>query len=139
MIILALDFGEKRIGMAVSDSLGIIAVGLSTLERKDEASDLAAIDEVARERKVEKIVLGMPLHMSGREGIKAKEVLAFKEILSSKTGLPIDLYDERLTTVQAERVLLEADLSREKRKGKRDQLAAQIILQSYLERMRGIE
>ena len=136
MIVLALDFGTRRIGMAVSDPLGIVATGLPTLERKELDQDLKYIQKVVEERKVQKILLGFPIHMSGRVGIEAQAVLEFKELLIEKSGLSIELIDERWTTVEAERTLLEGNLSRKKRKNKIDQVAAQIILQTYLERMR---
>ncbi|MBI1871405.1 MAG: Holliday junction resolvase RuvX [Chlamydiae bacterium] len=136
MIILALDVGSKRIGIAVSDPLGMIATGLPTLERQDLAWDLEAIQKIVNERKVQMILLGLPLHMNGRHGKEADEVLKFRDDLMEKTHLPVEVIDERWTTVAAERTLLEGDLSRKKRKGKIDQVAAQIILQSYLERER---
>lgn len=133
MIALALDVGTKRIGMAFSDPKGLIAFGLPTLERKDFATDLAAIEDIVSKRKVEVVVLGWPLHMSGEIGTKAQEILAFRDDLKTKLNIPIELMDERWSTVEAERTLLEGDLSRKKRKSKIDQVAAQIILQKYLE------
>lgn len=136
MTVMALDMGEKRIGIAVSDPLGIIAIGLPTFERKNLDQVLDHIQKIATERKVGTIILGFPLHLSGRKGKEADSILEFKDILKDRTGLTVELIDERWTTVQAERILLEGDLSRGKRKKKIDQVAAQIILQTYLERER---
>jgi putative Holliday junction resolvase len=122
--------------MAVSDPLGIVATGLPTLERKELDQDLKYIQKVAEDRKVQKVLLGFPIHMSGRLGIEAQTVLEFKELLIKKTSLSVELIDERWTTVEAEKTLLQGNLSRKKRKNKIDQVAAQIMLQTYLEQMR---
>ena len=136
MIVLALDVGKKRIGMALSDPLGVIATGIPTLERQTLAWDLEQIQKIASERKVQRIVLGLPLHLDGRMGKEAQEMLVFKDEIHDKTRLPVEMFDERWTTVQAEKSLLEGDLSRKKRKERIDRIAAQLILQGYLERMR---
>ncbi len=134
MIILALDVGEKRIGVAVCDPMEIITIGLPTIERQDIESDFKRLQDIVKDRKVDLIVLGLPLHMKGELGIMAQKILEFKEILEKNIQLPVECMDERLTTVEAQRVLLEGDVSRKKRKTKIDQIAAHLILQKYLER-----
>ena len=133
MRILALDVGEKNIGLAISDELGLTAQGRPTLryQTKDEA--ICAICDIAEENRVTEIVVGMPINLNGSLGKKAKEVASFTEDLKKRINLPVKVWDERLTSVQAERVMLEADLSRKKRKKNIDRLAAQLILQGYLD------
>lgn len=131
--ILALDVGEKRIGLAVSDPLGITAQGLEVLIRKDPQTDLARLLEVAREWHVQEIVVGVPRHMDGREGKQAPAIMALAQALGDALGARVTPWDERLTTVEAERVLLQADMSRRRRRRVVDQVAAVLILQSYLE------
>lgn len=133
MRILALDVGEKNIGLAVSDELGWTAQGLPNLQRKAQDQDISAILNTAKEKVVGEIVVGMPINLDGSLGKAAKEVTVFLEDLKKKTTLPVKVWDERFSSAQAERVMLEADLSRRKRKKKIDQLAAQLILQSYLD------
>jgi putative holliday junction resolvase len=134
--ILALDVGEKRIGLAVSDPLGITAQGLGVLHRKDLESDLARLVELARGYPVQEIVVGLPRHMDGRPGKATESILALAQALEAALGVKVVTWDERLTTVEAERVLLEADLSRKRRRQVVDQLAAVLILQGYLEHRR---
>lgn len=131
--ILALDVGEKRIGLAVSDPLGITAQGLGVLIRRDRESDLARLLEVAREYHVQEIVVGFPRHMDGRPGKQAAAIMELGRTLGVALGVPVASWDERLTTVEADRVLLQADLSRRRRRRVVDQVAAVLILQSYLE------
>jgi len=131
--ILALDVGEKRIGLAVSDPLGITAQGLGVLLRKDWESDLARLTELAREYRVREIVVGLPRHMDGRPGKATGEILELARALATALGVQVVTWDERLTTVEAERVLLQADVSRRRRRQVVDQLAAVLILQGYLE------
>lgn len=133
MRILSLDVGEKRIGMAVSDVLGIIAQQLETLTRTNEESDFKRIRDIVRERDVSEIVVGFPLNMDGTEGPKAAEINKFIEGLKKECSVSIKIWDERLTTREADRILREADVSRKKRKKLDDKLAAQLILQSYLD------
>ncbi len=133
MRIMGLDFGTKRMGMAISDELLITAQGLNSLYRKELKSDLDEIVRLAREKGVSEIIVGLPLNMDGTYSAKTKEVVAFLDELSKVVSVPVKTWDERLTSVQAERVLLEADMSRKKRKKLSDKLAAQIILQSYLD------
>jgi putative Holliday junction resolvase len=131
---MGLDVGEKRIGIAISDPMGWTAQGHSTLHRKRLQNDLMLIKEICEEHEVEKIVLGFPLNMNGTVGPKAIEVQTFGDQLQQITGLAIDYWDERLSTVSSERVLIDADVSRKKRKGVIDKLAAVTILQGYLDR-----
>jgi len=131
--ILALDVGEKRIGLAVSDPLGITAQGLEVLTRKDRATDLARLLEVARQWRVQRVVVGLPRHMNGRLGQAAPEILALVETLKEALGVEVVTWEERLTTVEAERVLIQADVSRRRRRQVVDQLAAVLILQNYLD------
>jgi putative Holliday junction resolvase len=131
--ILALDVGRKRIGLAISDPLGITAQGLPTVQRVRIREDLEYIAGICRDREVRLLLVGRPLHMSGdesRQGIYTKE---FAERLSVYTGLPVEFVDERLTTVQAERVLRESGVSIEKRAKAVDRLAAVLLLQGYLD------
>lgn len=133
MRIMGLDFGTKRIGIAISDELMITAQGINSLQRKILKSDLEEISKLAQGNNVEEIIVGLPLNMDGTYSAKTKEVVEFVEELTKTVSVPIKTWDERLTTMQAERVLLEADVSRAKRKKVTDKLAAQIILQSYLD------
>jgi putative Holliday junction resolvase len=133
--ILGIDYGIKRIGLALSDPLGITARPLSVVERKlSKKENIAQMQAIVREHEVTKLVVGLPLNMDGTEGRLAPETRAFGEELAAALSVSVEFLDERLTTMQAERMLVEeADLSREKRKGVRDKLAASLILQTYLE------
>ena len=131
--ILALDLGKKRIGLALSDPLGITAQGLPTLERTNLRQDLAALQALAVEREVSLILMGYPLHMSGREGRQVEYTRAFSQRLARHTGLEVRFWDERLTTVEAQRVLKLSGISIRKRARAVDKLAAQILLESYLD------
>jgi putative Holliday junction resolvase len=131
--ILALDLGKKRVGLAISDPLGITAQGLPNLVRINKRTDVAAIEQLAREREVGLILMGNPVNMGGTEGRQSGWVREFAEALEARTGLPVRLWDERLTTVQAGRVLRESGISIEKRAAAVDRLSAVILLQSYLD------
>lgn len=131
--VLALDLGKRRIGLAISDALGITAQGLPTLERRNKRADLAALATLIRERGVTRLLLGNPLHMSGAEGRQSAWVQEFASALEKYTGIPVRLWDERLTTVQASRVLRQSGISIEKRAAAVDRLSAVILLQSYLD------
>ena len=131
--ILALDLGKRRIGMALSDELGLTAQGLETLQRTNLREDLARLAEVAHGHNVRLFLLGNPLHMNGQEGRGAAHAREFGVRLEAATGIPIQLWDERLTTVQAQRVLRESGISIEKRAKAVDRLAAVILLESYLD------
>lgn len=131
--VLALDLGKKRIGLAVSDPLGITAQGLPTLERTNIRQDLAALGRIAAEHEVALILMGHPLHMTGKEGRQAGYTREFAERLTREFGLPLRFWDERLTTVEAQRVLKSSGISIEKRARAVDRLAAVILLESYLD------
>lgn len=131
--VLALDVGEKRIGIAVSDALNITAQGLETIERKDTEGVLNRIRSLVKEYDIAKIIIGMPFNMDGREGFSAKLTHEFTSLLKKEMPISVETIDERLTTAQGERVLLEADVSRKKRKRSIDRIAAQLILQLYLD------
>lgn len=131
--ILALDVGRKRIGLAVSDPLGFTAQGLGTLTRRNWDWDLAQLMEIARPYPVQEVLVGIPRHMDGRLGEQAEENLVLAQALADALGVRVVTWDERLSTVQAERVLIEADMSRKKRRRVVDQVAASIILQAYLD------
>ena len=136
MRILGLDYGSKTVGVAVSDPLGLTAQSVETIWRKQEnklRQTLARIEELAAEYQAEKIVLGLPKNMNNTIGERAEKTLEFREMLERRTGLPGVMWDERLTTVEAERTLMEASVRRENRKQYLDQLAAVFILQGYLD------
>ena len=136
MRILGLDYGSRTVGVAVSDPLGLTAQGLETIERKQENKlrrTLARIEELSKEYGVERIVLGYPKNMNNTIGERAEKSLEFKEMLEKRTGLPVVMWDERLTTVEASRTLMEAKVRRENRKKYLDELAAIFILQGYLD------
>lgn len=137
MRIMGLDFGSKTVGVAVSDSLLITAQGLEIIRRAEENKlrrTLARIEELIEEYEVEEIVLGLPKHMNASEGIRAELTQEFKEKLERRTGLPVVLWDERLTTVAADKLMIEAGIRRENRKEYVDKIAAAMILQGYLDR-----
>jgi putative pre-16S rRNA nuclease len=131
--VLALDLGKRRIGLAISDELGITAQGLATLERRNKRVDLAVLASLIREHGVTQLLMGNPLHMSGREGRQSAWVQEFAGTLEKHTGIPVRLWDERLTTVEASRVLRASGISIEKRAAAVDRLSAVILLQSYLD------
>jgi putative Holliday junction resolvase len=138
MRILGLDYGSRTCGVAICDPLGITAQGLETIVRKEENKlrrTLARIEELVAEYGVEKIVLGYPLNMNDTAGPRAEKTVLFKEQLERRTGLPVILQDERLTTVEAEEMLIEAGVRRENRKQYVDKVAAALILQAYLDAM----
>lgn len=133
---LGLDVGTKTVGLAMSDELGWTAQGLKTLRRTRTRDDLAHLVALCREHGVTQIIAGLPLNMDGSEGPRAEATRAFVGALESATGVPAIYWDERLTTVAAQRTLLEADVSRAKRKEVIDQLAAQLILQGWMDAQR---
>jgi putative Holliday junction resolvase len=134
MRIAGLDVGEVRIGVAVSDELGIAAHGVGVVRRVGGRRDLEALVAMLAPYAPERLVVGLPLNMNGSEGPQAARVRAFAAELAAHTGLPVEFWDERLTTVAAGRVLLEADVSRRRRRGLVDKVAATLILQTYLAR-----
>jgi putative Holliday junction resolvase len=131
--VLGLDVGARRIGVAVSDPLGITAQGIDTLHRRNKKYDLQHLNRVIREYEVKEIVVGLPLRMSGAEGIQAGKTQEFAEELRKRFKLPVHLWDERLTSVEANRLLRETDLSIEKRGRAVDRMAATLILQSWMD------
>jgi len=133
---MGLDVGTKTVGVAVSDALGITAQGVVTIRRANLKTDLAEIARLVEEHEVGRLVVGLPLNMDGSEGPRAEASRAFGDAAARRTGLPVEYQDERLTTVAAERVLLEADVSRKKRREVIDRLAAQLILQTWLDSRR---
>ena len=133
---LGIDYGRRRLGLAISDGGGILASPLSVYERRGEKEDLTFLSTLVLERKAGRIVLGLPLNMDGSSGEMADEVIAFAAALREESGLPVLTFDERLTSIEAERVLVQANLSRKRRKGLRDSLSAVLILQGYLESQR---
>jgi putative Holliday junction resolvase len=134
--ILALDVGSRTIGMAVTDQLGITAQGLDTIRRRNKRYDFEQLAKVVRDYDIYEIVIGLPLRMSGEEGIQAEKMREFAAAIEKKFELPVHLIDERLTSVEANRVLRESEMSIQKRAGAVDRLAAVLILQNFLERRR---
>lgn len=133
---MGLDYGSKTVGVAISDALGITAQGIETIERKEEnklRQTLARIEALVKEYEVEKIVLGFPKNMNNTLGERAEKSLEFKEKLERRAGIPVIMWDERLTTVEAERTLIESKVRRENRKKYVDKIAAVFILQGYLD------
>lgn len=136
MRILGLDYGSKTVGVAVSDPLGLTAQGVEIIRRKSEnkmRQTLARIEELAVQYQAEKIVLGLPKNMDNTLGDRAEKSLELKGILERRTGLAVVMWDERLTTVSANRVLMEEGVRRERRKERVDEIAAIFILQGYLD------
>lgn len=133
MRIMGLDVGDKRIGIALSDLMGWTAQGLETLERINTKKDLQRLEEIVKENQVHKIVVGLPKNMNGTLGPQSEKVQKFAEGLKKRTNLEIIYWDERLSTVAAERSLIQADVSRKKRKTVIDKVAATYILQNYLD------
>lgn len=142
MRIMGLDFGSKTVGVAVSDSLLLTAQGVEIIRRKEEnklRQTLARIEELIVEYEVEEIVLGLPKNMNATEGVRVDLTLEFKEKLERRTGLPVYTWDERLTTVAADKIMIETGVRRENRKKYVDMIAATLILQGYLDRRSNLE
>ena len=133
--ILALDVGSRRIGLAVSDALGFTAQGLDTLHRNNKRRDMAQLQKIISTYDIGEIVMGNPLQMSGAEGAQSEKIAEFAEQLRQRLGVPVHLWDERLTSVEAHRILDESGQSKDRiqRKGKVDRIAAVLILQSFME------
>ena len=137
MRILGLDYGSRTVGVAVSDPLGLTAQGVETIWREKEnhlRRTLSRIEEIIGEYSVTEIVLGYPTNMNNSVGERALKSLEFRQMLERRTGLPVVMWDERLSTAEAERTLMEAQVRRENRKQYLDQMAAVLILQGYLDR-----
>ena len=136
MRVMGLDYGSKTVGVAISDPLGITAQGIETIERKEEnklRKTLARIEELVKEYEVEKIVLGFPKNMNNTIGERAEKSLELKAMLERRIGIPVIMWDERLTTVEAARTLIESNVRRENRKKYVDKIAAVFIFQGYLD------
>lgn len=134
--VLGLDVGARRIGVAVSDPLGVTAQGLETLHRKNKKHDFSYLHRVIRDYSVQEIVVGLPLRMSGAEGAQAQKIQAFADELRKHFKLPVHLWDERLTSAEANRLLRETEMSIEKRGQAVDRMAAILILQSWMDSQR---
>jgi len=134
--ILGLDVGSRRIGLAVSDPLGITAQGLETLQRRNKRHDFAELERVIRDYDVREIVVGLPLRMSGAEGTQSEKMRIFADDLHKRFRLPVHLWDERLTSAEANRLLRETELSIDKRGKAVDRMAAVLILQAWMESRR---
>jgi putative Holliday junction resolvase len=140
--IMGLDYGSKTVGVAISDELGITAQGVETITRSEEGKlrrTLARIAELSQEYRINRIILGYPKNMDNSAGARVKKTEEFADMVRRRTGLPVVFWDERLTTVSAERVLMESGVRREKRKAVIDKIAAVLILQNYLDSGRGKE
>ncbi|MEA3486216.1 MAG: Holliday junction resolvase RuvX [Thermodesulfobacteriota bacterium] len=136
MRVLGLDYGEKRIGVAICDELGMTARGIATISRKYWKRDIEQIAGLVREYDVEKIVIGYPVRLDGTEGIQCEKVNRFIDVLEGGVSVPVVKWNEALSTKEAESLLIEADMNRRKRREVVDKLAAAIILQDYLDHMR---
>lgn len=139
MRLMGLDFGSKTMGVAVSDPLFLTAQGVEIIRRKSAGKlrqTLARIEELIREYEVEKIILGYPKHMNNTEGERCEQTVQFRDMLVRRTGLEVVLSDERLTTVMADRAMIEAGIRRENRRDYVDELAAVFILQGYLDSLK---
>lgn len=134
MRVVGLDLGTKRIGVAVSDEMGWTAQAHATVPHRTPEADAAAIGQICAELKAERIVIGLPLNMDGSRGPKALAAEEFGQVLTRELDLPVEYQDERLSTVSSERILLQADLSRKRRKEVIDRLAAAVILQAWLDK-----
>ena len=134
--IMGLDIGDKTIGVAVSDLMGLTAQGVKTVKRVGKKKDIEALNEIIKERQVNKIVSGLPKNMNGTLGPQGEKVIKFCELLEEETGIKIEYWDERLSTVAAEKTLIQGNVRRENRKCVIDMVAAVIILQGYLDRQR---
>lgn len=139
MRVLGLDLGQKTIGVAISDPLGYTAQGITTIRRKTKKEDIDELKKVCAEYNVEKIVIGLPKNMNNTIGFAGEKILEFSEIIKEEVCNNIEMWDERLTTVQAHRAMLEADMSRAKRKKIVDKVAATYILQGYLDRISNLK
>lgn len=131
---MALDVGSKTIGLAVTDPLGITAQGLDTIRRKNKRTDFEALSRILQQYEVVELVVGLPLRMSGMEGTQAEKMQAFAEELRKRFKLPVHLWDERLTSAEANRLLRDTEMSIKRRGEVVDRLAAVLILQSFMER-----
>jgi putative holliday junction resolvase len=139
MRVLSIDYGLRRIGLALSDPTGLFAQGLGVLQRVSDKGAVADIAKIVLEKEVDEIVVGLPKNMNGTIGPRAEQCKAFADKLGESVSIPIAMYDERLTTVAATRVLIDADMRRNKRKRVVDEIAATILLQNYLDYKRSTQ
>lgn len=139
MRILGLDVGQKTIGVAISDPLGFTAQGITTIRRSNKQKDMDEVKSICKEYSVETIVIGLPKNMNGSIGFAGEKIIEFSEMLKDQVDIKIEFWDERLTTVAAHRAMLEADMSRSKRKKIVDKIAATYILQGYLDRLSNLK
>ena len=139
MRILGVDYGDSRIGLSVCDELQILAVPLATVKSESMKKNVDKIATIATNENVKKIVVGLPLNMDGTEGIRASKSRAFGRVLEKVTGISVDYMDERLTSVEAEEIMEKINVKKDKRKNIVDRIAAQIILQSYLDTVKNKE
>lgn len=136
MKLIGLDYGTKTVGVAATDELGLMAHSLETIKRDKNTKirkTLARIDEICKERNVEKIILGLPVNMDGEVGERAKATISFKELVEKRTGLDVVLWDERCTTIEANEILEKSRIDAKDRKQYIDKIAASIILQDYID------
>ena len=137
--VLGIDYGERRVGLAISDPLRVLATPLETIEVQSDKQTLRAIEAVCQRAEITELVLGFPINMDGTHGLMAEKVKTFADQLDARLRLPVHLQDERMSSAEAQRVLLAADVSRQGRKKVVDKLAAQLILQSWLDRAANAE
>ncbi len=133
MRVLGVDYGLARIGLALSDPTGLLAQGLLVLKRESDAQAVSALKAIIDEHGVDEVVVGLPRNMNGTIGERARQCQSFADLIAQSASIPVALYDERLTTVAATRVLVDADMSRKKRKRVVDEVAATILLQNFLD------
>jgi putative Holliday junction resolvase len=136
MRILGIDYGRSRIGLAISDPSGMLAQSLTVIRRESDEQAAQEVARIADEQAAEALVVGLPRNMDGSLGERAEQCRAFAERLAAVTGLAVEMYDERLTTMAAERMLIAADMGRRRRRQVVDKLAAALMLQGYLDRRR---
>ena len=136
MRILAIDYGQKRIGLAVSDPLGLTAQGIDTIPNLNKKQVMAALLKICKDQEVSEVVIGLPVNMNGSHGPKVAEIMNFIPAMQKELNLPVKTWDERLTSRAAGRLMIEQGLSRERQKATSDRLAATMILQMYLESRR---
>lgn len=139
MRVLAIDYGEKRIGVAVSDPLGYTAQGLPTLAASGKKDFLERLRELCKEYNVNRVIIGLPVNMDGSRGVKAKQITDLVPLIEEAVKVPVQTWDERLTSREAGRLMIQEGLSRRKQKMQSDRLAATLILQGYLESQRGVQ
>jgi len=131
--LIGLDIGERRIGVAVSDEMNVVALPERVIERRNLEDDLRALSDLAREKRAQRFIVGLPIRLDGSQGREAQRVAAFARKLAQRANIPVEMSDERFSTKQAERHLIKSNVKRKRRRQVIDKIAAQIILQSYLD------